>query len=250
MWTLIQPIAGLGLILLAALLPPAPALAGTEAITGAPPDRQSRIQDLDRLGREARVFLLAGIQAAHPGLTAQVETGPLDPRLRLPHCPTPEYTLTAGGTPHGSGSLAVRCTAPNPWTLYLGYRVTLTGEVLVARRPLPARAALQAADLELRRAELTRPPGHYFRLPDALRGSVLARAVAAGQPITLEVIRRQPAVRASQRVRLVSEGAGFQVSQEGTAQNAAYVGETVRVKMPSGRIIQGVAEADGSVRAP
>lgn len=208
------------------------------------------LQDPETLRALAAAYLHDAARAAHPGLEVQVRIGRIDPRLRLSHCPVPEFQLTAGSRLYGNGSLGVRCRDPLPWTLYVGYGIALSGEVLVARRPLPAGTALLAEDLEMRRMPLEQAPGNYFRAVEQLRGALTARALGAGQPVTVDSLKRRFVIRANQRVRLLVEGAGFQVSQEGTAQNAAYMGETVGVKMPSGRIIQGVAEADGSVRLP
>jgi flagella basal body P-ring formation protein FlgA len=208
------------------------------------------LQDLATLRTLAAAHLLNACGSAHAGLECQARVGPLDPRLRLPHCPKPEFHLANGSRPHGNGNLRAHCREPSPWTLYLTYGITLTGEVLVARRPLPAGTGLLAEDVEIRRITLGQAPGDYFRGMEQLRGAITARPVASGQAITLDLLKRRQLVRPNQRVRLLAEGAGFQVSQEGIAQNAAYMGETVRVKMPSGRIIQGVAEADGSVRVP
>ncbi|HRH79784.1 MAG TPA: flagellar basal body P-ring formation chaperone FlgA [Thiobacillaceae bacterium] len=207
-------------------------------------------QALDLLRDGADNFLRDQAGQAYPGMEAQVALGTLDPRLRLRHCPEPDFFLTTGSQPHGSGSLGIRCREPGQWTLYLSYRIVLSGEVLVAKRPLHASQSLLPADLELRRIKLEQPPGAYFRHPDQLRGTAAARPIAAGQAISLDVLKRRFAVLPNQRVRIVARGRGFQISQEGTAQNAAYMGDTVRVKMPSGRIIQGVADADGVVRVP
>lgn len=209
-----------------------------------------QLQDLDLLREQAGRYLLGLAGQAHPALEARVETGLLDPRLRLPLCPEPDFFLATGSRPHGSGSLGIRCREPEEWTLYLSYRIVLSGDILVAKRPLPARHGFQPSDVETRRMELTQAPGTYFRHPDQLRGTLAARPIAAGQAISLDVLKRRFAVLPNQRVRIVAEGRGFRISQEGTAQNAAYMGDTVRVKMPSGRIIQGVADSEGVVRIP
>jgi flagella basal body P-ring formation protein FlgA len=49
-------------------------------------------------------------------------------------------------------------------------------------------------------------------------------------------------------VRVVVEGSGFQVSQEGIAQNNAHAGETVKVKLDQKRFVQGTAQADGTIQ--
>jgi flagella basal body P-ring formation protein FlgA len=65
--------------------------------------------------------------------------------------------------------------------------------------------------------------------------------------VLAESLSRPPAINAGQRVRIVARGAGFSVTQEGNALNTAAVGEPVRAKLRSGRIVHGVAQDDGSV---
>lgn len=210
----------------------------------------ARLQDLAVLRAQANEYLFTLAQAAYPTLSAEVRTGSLDPRLRLPHCPKPGFFLGAGNQPHGSGTLGIRCREPGQWTLYLTYKISLRGHVLVTKRPLPARQDLSSGEVELKLVTMEQPPGAYFTSLEQIRNVVTARPLDAGQPITLDVLKRSHVIRPNQRVRILAEGSGFQITQEGTAQNAAYMGDPVRVKMPSGRIIQGVADADGQVRIP
>jgi len=174
--------------------------------------------------------------------------GAVDPRLRFPDCPAPQFFLPSGNRPWGSGNLGVRCDAPEPWSLYIGYQIQLRGPALVAKRPLAARAPLAAADWDLKAADYSTDPGAYPR--DLLRfpGATLSRPVTAGTPLQVDMLRRPRVVHSGQRVRVVVEGAGFEISQEGLAQNSAHPGEAVKVKLGDHRFVQGTAQADGSVR--
>ncbi|MDW8323565.1 MAG: flagellar basal body P-ring formation chaperone FlgA [Burkholderiales bacterium] len=203
----------------------------------------------EALREAARRYLIEALARTDAGLRAQVEIGPLDPRLRLPPCAQPEFFLPPGARLQGHGSVGVRCgQAASPWTLYLGYRIHLAGPALVARVPLAARQTIRPEDVEVRVIAYERAPGDYLRERAQLTGAILAHPVAAGQALTIDRLSHTPLIRPGERVRLQVEGAGFVVSQEGTAQNAAAVGEVVRVRTDAGKIIQGVATADGSVR--
>lgn len=181
-------------------------------------------------------------------IRAQVEIGMIDPRLRLPRCKRPVMFLPAGARLYGNGSLGVRCEdAPEPWTLYLSYRISLQGPALVTRRPLAARQVIKAEDLELQEIAYDAPPGDYLRDAATLEGALTARPLSAGQPLTADRIVRSQTVRAGQRVKLWLSGSGFQVTQEGVAMNGAKAGEPVRVRTDSGKLVQGRATADGRV---
>lgn len=181
-------------------------------------------------------------------IQAHVEIGAIDPRLRLPQCTRLVMFLPAGARLYGNGSLGVRCEdMPEPWTLYLTYRISLQGPALVTRWPLAPRQQIKAGDLELREIAYAAPPGNYLRDAAQLEGAMTAHPIPAGQPLTADRLVRSQTVRAGQRVEIWLSGSGFQVTQEGVALNGAKAGETVRVRTDSGKIVQGEARADGRV---
>lgn len=203
----------------------------------------------------ARLRLLAErhlhelIKRTDPALRAQVEIGPIDPRLRLPPCKHPQWFLPAGARLQGHGTLGVRCEdAAEPWTLYLSYKISLQGPALVAKRPLAARQVIMANDVELKEIAYEAAAGEYLRDPALLEGALTARSIQAGQAITLDRLLRSPSVRAGQRVKAWLHGSGFYITQEGVALNNALPGETVRVRTDAGKVIQGLATRDGRVQ--
>jgi flagella basal body P-ring formation protein FlgA len=61
------------------------------------------------------------------------------------------------------------------------------------------------------------------------------------------MLRQPMVVRQGQNVRVVSGGAGFQVSGEGRAMANALAGQVVQVRLASGQVISGIAQNDGSI---
>lgn len=199
-----------------------------------------------RLAAASHVETVA--QVAFPDAQVQVEIGPIDPRLTLSPCPSPRFTLPAGAPPWGPGNLSVACQTPQSWSLFLSYRISLRGPAWLARHPLPTGHVPRLDDLTPGEIEYVGDPGRYLRDPTRLAGAALARPLAEGRPLTLDVLRVRPLVRAGQKIRVVVQGPAFQVTQEAVARGQAGLGERVRLKTPSGRVIEGVVEADGSVR--
>ncbi|MFA5081907.1 MAG: flagellar basal body P-ring formation chaperone FlgA [Hydrogenophilaceae bacterium] len=205
-------------------------------------------QDFSVLRAAAGRFVSDQVGMAYPESHAEVTIGPIDPRLNLAHCPEPVFALSPGSNLWGSGSLAVDCTSPNKWGLYLTYRSVLRGPALLAKRPLPAGTTPGAADVIRDLIEYAGDPGRYPRDLASLRGATLSRPLAKNSPITIDMLRIRPIVRAGQRVRIMIDGNGFQVSQEGIAQSQASAGDNLRLKTPSGRYVQGTVQPDGTVR--
>lgn len=201
--------------------------------------------DLQQLRAQAAHWLEQQAAISFPEAQAAVTVGPVDPRLRLPACAKVNFFLTANAALWGRGSIGARCADEAGWTLYLGYESRLRGPGLVTARPLPARTPLAAADVIARDIDYTQSPHLYPRALPA--GAVLKRAVAADQPIQVDWLTLPNVIRAGQRVQVRARGAGFVIAQEGVAQNAAAPGDLVRVRVPSGRIVQGIADGDGVV---
>jgi flagella basal body P-ring formation protein FlgA len=209
--------------------------------------RAGTIRDTESLRTAAIHYLGSQIAAAYPDSTAEITVGSVDERLHLPACPTPSLSLAQGSHLWGVGNLGIRCDAPSSWSLYLTYRIRLRGPALVARRPLPSHYAPTAQDLSRSEVEYAIDPDRYPRNPDNLHGATLAMPLATDSPITVDILRIKPLIQAGQRVRILADGPGFQVSQEGFAQQQAGAGELLRIKLSSGRYVQGVVQNDGTV---
>ncbi|MDD5366220.1 MAG: flagellar basal body P-ring formation chaperone FlgA [Gallionellaceae bacterium] len=205
-------------------------------------------QDFPVLRAAAGRFVSGQVGIAYPESHADVTIGPIDPRLNLASCPEPVFTLAPGSNLWGSGTLAVDCTSPKTWGLYLSYRTVLRGPALLAKRPLPAGTVPGPADVIKDQVEYAGDPGRYPRDPASLRGAALSRPLAKNSPISIDMLRIRPIIRAGQRVRILIDGNGFQVSQDGIAQSQAGAGDSLRLKTPSGRYVQGTVQPDGTVR--
>lgn len=202
-------------------------------------------QDFQVLRGQAAAWLEGEIARTFPGVQARARVGPVDDRLRLPACARPLFFLPAGARLWHKGSLGARCAGEANWSLYLSFDNRLRGPALVAIQPLPARHAPTAAEVESRIIDYAQAPGlHPRSLPPGAR---LSRPVAAGQPILIDMLLLPNVIQAGRTVRVEAGGAGFSVSQEGAALNNAAAGESVKVRMPTGRIVQGIATLEGTV---
>ena len=86
----------------------------------------------------AEQFLAAFSDAqGNEGFTVSYDTGQLDPRLSLATCETP-LSVSFSGDPWKSTqpSLLVSCKGDRPWRMFLPVSITITGEAMVAARPL------------------------------------------------------------------------------------------------------------------
>jgi len=201
--------------------------------------------DLQSLRQAAAIWLRQQVSQAYPQAQSSIDIGVLDKRLRLNDCARYDFFLPSGARLWSGGSMGVRCVAPTTWTLYLTYNVQLTGTALTLRSPLPSRHLLAPNDVTSSPVRYEQDPGLYLSsIPD---GAVTQRPMAANQPLLAQDLILPDVIRAGARVRVRVQGEGFTVSQEGKALNAAKAGGSVQVKMPTGRIVRGMANQAGEV---
>ena len=214
-------------------LQPAPAMAGA-------PNQLT--QDGDSVRVAALVFLTQ--QAAGLPGKADITVTPVFPR-GLAACSTLEPFLPAGSRIWGRTTVGVRCSGERPWTLYLQARVSVMATYYTAARAVAPGEVLSAADLIPREGDLTAMPQAIVTDPSQAVGAVTLSRLAAGLPLRTDMLRGAGAVVIGQSVHVVTAGAGFSISAEGSAMNNAAPGQQVRVKTAGGQIISGVVK-DGS----
>ena len=177
----------------------------------------------------------------------EIEVGSLDPANRLPQCAELGAFLPAGTRAWGAINIAVRCESPVTWTVYLPARVAVITDYILTSKPLRPGQIIGPDDLRLERGDLASQPAGTLTDASQAIGVHARQALAADQPLRRDQLRLPPVVQQGQTVRIVGTGSGFNVSAEGRAMNRAGDGETVRVRLPGGQIVSGLARPGGVV---
>lgn len=163
----------------------------------------------------------------------------LDPRIVLAPCARLEAFLPAGSPLIGKTSVGVRCTERNGWQIFVPVRVRVTLALLVSARQLPVGHTLQEQDIARQTIELSRSDGYTD--DSQVIGKVLRYSIAAGQILRDDMLRLPYSVTQGQLVQVTVRGKGFSIRGEGVAMNNASEGQTVQVRVSSGRMIGGTA---------
>lgn len=210
-----------------------------------PAAAQTRLQDLEALQRLA----VAQAEVATRDVAGKVVIGAarIDPNLRLPACPAPEAFVPRGSRLWGRSLIGVRCRTPHDWSVMVQVTVQVFGPAVYAARPLPAGRPIGAADLQVREADLTQLPAGVMSDPAQVAGRLPKLALSAGLPLRADMLRGARVIASGQAVTVVYRADGYAVRAEGKAVGNAEVGQTVQVRMPSGRVITGVASGPGEV---
>ncbi|MGH8637805.1 MAG: flagellar basal body P-ring formation chaperone FlgA [Burkholderiales bacterium] len=215
------------------------------ALVVATPALANEHQDLGQLQRVVESYVRKEA-AGLPG-DLSIRVAPLDSRLSLPHCPSPQAFMPPGGRLWGRSAVGIRCLAPVAWTIYASVTVVVSAEYVVTARPMGQGETVSAQDLATMRGDLARLPAGIVVDPQHAVGKQLAMSLGAGQPLRRDMLRQPNVIAQGQGVKLVSEGPGFQVSTEGRALGNAADGQLVQVRASSGQTISGVARSGGIV---
>ena len=190
----------------------------------------------------------AFIKQQTAGLAGKVafSVEPIDSRLVLDDCSRMEAFLPAGSQLIGRVSVGVRCLDAKGWRVFIPVQIKITRNLIVSARPLSSGQTLSAQDIAKQSMETMQDEG----ITDEKRvlGKVLRYSISAGTIIRPEMLRASYTVRQGQAVQITVHGGGFTLSNSGIALNNAGPGESVQVRIESGRVIMGTATEDGSVQ--
>jgi len=184
--------------------------------------------------------------AGLPG-TVSIQVGALDARMQLAACPAPQAFQQPGARAWGKTTVGVRCAAPTPWTVYIQAQVSVQAEYVAAATPLVQGQPIDPSQLVMVKGDLAALPNGVLTELAQAAGKTSTMSVAAGAPLRADQLRSKPVVLQGQAVRVVSGGAGFQVSAEGKAIGNAGDGQVVQVRTQAGAILSGIARAGGLV---
>ena len=194
--------------------------------------------------RSVAIAFVQQQSAAFPGkVTYKVDE--IDPRIAMPSCAQLEAFLPAGSQFVGKTSIGVRCVAKHGWNIFIPVQINVSRSLLISAQQLPLGHILQEQDLSILTTETSLTEG--FTDPKQVLGKVLRYGIAAGQVLREDMLRLPFSVTQGQIVKLIAQGDGFNIRSEGAALSNASEGQSVQVRIASGRVIGGVAHDNGIV---
>jgi flagella basal body P-ring formation protein FlgA len=174
-------------------------------------------------------------------LRMEVAVGVLDARLKLAACGNMETYLPAGSRLWGKTRVSVRCTdGMSRWNVSLPVTVSAWGKAWVVRGQLPVGSALSLNDVVEAEVNWAEDSSPVVREPAQWLGYVTTRPVTTGQVLRADMVRAAQVFQAGSQVKVVAQGAGFQIASDGQALTAGVVGQVARVRMDNGRVASGV----------
>ena len=193
---------------------------------------------------------LARNQSSALPLRMEVSVGSLDSRLRLAPCARVEPYLPTGAKLWGRTRLGLRCVeGPTAWNVFLPVTVKAYGPAWVLTGPVAAGTVLSAQDAMEAEVDWAEESAPVMANPDMWVGQVAARSLVAGQALRQSMVRPPQLFRAGAQVKVLAQGPGYAVASAGQAMSAGVAGQTVRIRMSTGRLISGIVNEDGTIAA-
>lgn len=184
-------------------------------------------------------------------LRMEVQTGQLDPRLRLAGCARVEPYLPAGSRLWGRTRLGLRCLEGSVrWNVFLPVTVRAYGPAWVVQAGIAAGKTLTADDAVQSEVDWAEDNAPVYANAQDWIGQVATRPLSAGQTLRQNLLRPPNLFAAGSQVQVMVQGGSFSVSSSGKAMSAAGQGQQVRVRMDNGRLVTGTVNASGTVVVP
>ena len=171
----------------------------------------------------------------------------IDERVRLPRCAAPLTATAPRGLTGGQGVVNVGCKQPSAWQLFVPVRASYLIGAVVASQGLRRGQLLTAADLRVEQRDSGSLPAAYLSRLDEALGMKLRRSVPAGAVLNPAALDTPRAVRRGELVTLIAGGSGVLVKSQGEALEDAALDSRLRVRTPSGRVVEGIVGPDNQV---
>jgi flagellar basal body P-ring formation protein FlgA len=200
--------------------------------------------EVEKLATESARAAFAG----RPDVRVEVETGTLDPRLKLAPCARVHVYLPPGQRAWGRTRIGVQCTqGAVAWNVYLPLVVRLHAPAVVAAQALAAGTVLQTEHLRLAETDWAAAESPVIAVPDLAIGRTLMHGLTAGAAVRASDLKKRVWFAAGDVVRVLAKGPGFAVGGEGVALSPGLEGQPVRVRTEGGRTVTGVPTGERRV---
>ena len=188
--------------------------------------------------------------ASHNDGTAKIDITPFDHRLRVNHCDEALETFSPPGAKStGKTIVGVRCSNPNPWTLYVSANIIIENLVVIATRDLDRGTVISANDVALAKRETNRLLRGHFNSIDEVTNRTLKRSVRRHQVITPSKLIAMKTIKRGEQITILAGNGNVQVRMIGKALRHGNPGDLIPVQnMTSKRKLEARVVSAGIVR--
>jgi flagellar basal body P-ring formation protein FlgA len=193
----------------------------------------------------AQQWVQTALQAAEPGrphpLRMEVVVGQIDSRLKLAPCGNVDPYLPVSAKLWGRTRLGLRCVdGMSRWNITLPLTVHAWGPAWVVKTPVPSGAIVTQDHVVQAEVDWAEQAQSVLINPDLWQGHTATRVLQTGQVLRQGLVKPAQVFQAGSMVRLIAQGAGFQITGSAQALSAGVVGQTARIRLENGKISSGI----------
>jgi flagella basal body P-ring formation protein FlgA len=173
-------------------------------------------------------------------LKMEVTVGSLDSRLKLAPCPTVEPYVPMGSRLWGRSRVGLRCVdGATRWNVSVPVTVKAVGMAWVVRGQVASGGVITQSDVVQAEVDWAEETSPVVQEQSAWLGQIATRQLTTGMVLRQGMVKAAQVFQAGAQVRIVAQGAGFEIESEAEALSAGVVGQPARVRMDNGRITSG-----------
>lgn len=193
-------------------------------------------QDLEQLRALVEEYL---IDQYHQRFnSAKTSVSRLDPRLKLAHCSVLEFDVRDIAGNGGAISVKAQCTAPTPWTVYIGAQVDVFRDIVVTRRAVRRGEIVTQADVTTQSMNTAQLRSGYISDPSLVLGMEVRRNLDPAEPLRDALLAEPLAINRGQIITLASRSGAIEVNTLGEALSNGHIGDQIRVRnLSSERVV-------------
>lgn len=181
-----------------------------------------------------------------PGVSANVKAR-IDQRVSMPACDR-QLESNIHSQTASAMSVAISCSTPQSWTLYVPVRVEREASVLVLASNVSAGTVLDASHLVLRQRDIGQLAYGYLVDAQQVIGYSVRRPLQAGWALSGNDIEAPQVIKRGDSVTLIARSGPVEVRAGGKALSNAGVAERIRVEnLSTRRVVDGTVTAEGMV---
>ena len=203
--------------------------------------------------KDTQAWLDQAVAAARPTgavpLRLEVSVGALDSRLTLAPCAQVEPYVPPGMRLWGKTRLGLRCVDGQArWNVFLPIHIKAFGQAWVVKGDIAQGKVLDAGDAVEAEVDWAQENSPVLGTMEMWIGQTATRQLGTGQALRANMVRPSQVFQAGAMVRVLAQGAGFQVASDGQALSAGVIGTQARVRVEGGRILTGIVTDMRTVR--
>lgn len=180
----------------------------------------------------------------------EVDSQPLDSRLRLSACDQP---LIVEHRPRnrtvGRLTMRVECRGADNWAIHVPVTVSAFANVVIADMPIAKGTQITERDIRVEARDVSLIYSGYFNSVERVKGFVSKRPIPAGQVLNPTVLDPAKMINRGEKVVIVAEGRGLNIRTTGVAMNDGAYGELIQVRNSNtDKVVEGRIDGPGRIK--